>query len=193
MIAGPPQHLPRYDSQGRERSLLLKKIQGGKMERSEMSAEQQRVRALTGECEKIAEIQLRRVENNQFIEGLDPNIAVRKFDADFLEEDRCRGWILRRLHKEAKCPRCHGELTEKQAETFWRNERVQCGTCKKFFTALTDKIFSGIRMNFREIVLLLVLLGLQHPAKFIASRVHCDASSVRIWRNKFKSEEPDRI
>ena len=193
MIAGPPQPLASYYSQGREGSLLGEKIELGKMEGSELLAEQQRLRTLMSECEKIAEIQLRGVEDNQFTEGLDPNIAVGRFDADFLEEDRCRGWILRRLHKEAKCPRCYGELTEKQAETFWRNERVQCGMCERFFTALTDTIFSGTRMNFREIVLLLVLLGLQHPAKFIASRVHCDVSSVRMWRSKFKSVKSDKI
>lgn len=121
--------------------------------------------------------------------GLQEWIA-REFSSTWLDEVRCRTIILGWLHKgEAQCPRCHAELDEKRSESFWLNERVQCSVCDRYFTALTDTIFSGTRLSFAAITLMLFLIADGKSAASIAQRVGIDATSVRTWRRKLKIME----
>ena len=163
MIAGPPQPLASYDGQGRERSLLLKKIQGGKMEAPENNA------------------------NADTAGYVAPEDIARKFCAGFLDEAQCRSWILERLHpKGAFCPECGQELTGRCKDRFWVNERVRCPECGKQFSALKGTMFQGIHMNFGTIMLLALFLGMNQPARRVATLLSVDQETVRIWRRKFE-------
>ncbi len=112
--------------------------------------------------------------------------TVQEFSANFLDENKCREWLIRKLHREPRCPRCTARLTEKQTESYFRNERVKCGICKRYFTALTDTIFSGTRMSFKRIVYLLFLIGSGWNSLYIADCVGIDPSAVRFWRRRLK-------
>jgi transposase-like protein len=117
---------------------------------------------------------------------LTPQRASREFCAGFLDEGACRSWILGQLHREGpRCPECRKGLQEKYHNRFWQNERIRCPLCGKWFTALTDTIFQGTHMGFREILLLAVFLGLNQPAKYIAEILDIDEETVRLWRCKF--------
>jgi transposase-like protein len=117
---------------------------------------------------------------------LTPQGASMAFCAGFLDEGACRAWILEQLHREGpRCPGCKQTLPDKYHDRFWQNERIRCPLCGKWFTALTDTIFHGTHMGFREIVLLAVFLGLNLPAKYIAGILDIDEETVRLWRCKF--------
>ena len=117
---------------------------------------------------------------------LTPQEASSAFRAGFLDESTCRSWILSRLHPKGPiCPGCEHLLHEKYQDRFWQNERIKCPLCGKWFTALTDTIFQGTHMGFREILLLAVFLGLNLPAKYIAGILDIDGETVRLWRCKF--------
>jgi transposase-like protein len=162
MIAGPPRHLADYDNQGRERSLLLKKIQGGKMELPENNAQTSS-------------------------EGyLPPEDITRKFCAGFLDEAQCRRWILERLHpKGAFCPECGQELAGRCEDRFWENTRVRCPRCRRQFTALKGTMFQGIHMSFGTIMLLALFLAMNQPARTVAELLNIDQETVRVWRRRF--------
>lgn len=112
------------------------------------------------------------------------------FDADFLDEERCRSWVMNKLHPDGgHCPRCGADIPDRQMRGFWSCKRMKCGRCGKFFTALTGTFLSGCHLKFREIVLLALLLALEVPDKQIASILHMSAENVRLWRIKFKAME----
>jgi transposase-like protein len=165
MIAGPSGDLSQCDNQGRDSSLLLKKNEGGKMERQGKSVKQEQA------------------------EGSLIDSIVQEFSAGFLNEERCRIRILRTIHKEAQCPRCRADIKGDSFFKFWENKRVQCNTCGRYFTALTDTVFSHTRMSFSEIVIMLFLMGVGRSSSDIADRISIDVSMVRAWRRKFAAME----
>lgn len=114
------------------------------------------------------------------------------FDADFLDIDKCRVWIMERLHgNQALCPECCNRINDDQATKFWRGDRVKCPQCEKYFTALTGTFLSGCHFNFRQIFLLYYLIALKFPDKEIARIIKITPESVRLWRLKVK--ELDKI
>jgi transposase-like protein len=110
------------------------------------------------------------------------------FTVDFLSEAVCRVWVLTEIHKDvARCPGCGIELAGERKLKFWANERICCGNCGKFFTALTDTFLSGCHLSFRQIILLAVFLGFNIPGRIIADKVGITEESVRLWRHKFNA------
>jgi len=110
------------------------------------------------------------------------------FSAEFLGEHLCRMWILNKIHgtDPPRCPRCGEPVAAHMLHSFWDNRRVRCGKCRKMFTALTGTFLSGCHMDFREIFLLAVLLGLDLADAHIAQILHMSAENVRLWRLKLK-------
>ena len=114
--------------------------------------------------------------------------VVRDLCIDFINESTCREWILKKLHPAgAYCPGCGVAIPEKSLQRFWMSERVKCCQCEKFFTALTGTFLSGCQLDFREVVLLAILLSPVMPDKTIADILKMSAANVRIWRNKFEA------
>ena len=107
------------------------------------------------------------------------------FGVDFLEEGRCREWIISLLYRDGiVCPGCGIPIKESDLRRFWLGKRIRCYNCEKFFTALTGTFLSGIHLDFRSIVLLLLLIALGLDNTFIARRLNCNPETVRLWKKK---------
>ena len=111
--------------------------------------------------------------------------VIEHFDAGFLDECRCREWIISLLHGGRMiCPGCGIPVRHTGLRRFWLGKRIQCHACEKFFTALTGTFLSGIHLDFRSIVLLLLLIALGLDNTFIARRLNCNPETVRLWKKK---------
>lgn len=114
--------------------------------------------------------------------------VIRDFKKKFLNEETCREWVLKRLHPDgAFCPGCGVAVPEKSLQRFWMSERLKCCQCEKFFTALTGTFLSGCQLDYREVILLAVLLSPDINDKTIAEILDMSSANVRIWRNKFEA------
>jgi transposase-like protein len=130
------------------------------------------------------------LENKNRVGIFTPADIVGSFDADFLAEDSCRTWIMKKLYQDQElCPGCGIKIPENLLQNFWENKRIRCDRCGKYFTALTDTFLSGCHFDFREIVLLAFLLALGIEDKRIAATLKVSDESVRLWRLKFKALE----
>ena len=117
-----------------------------------------------------------------------PKDALSEFDAGFLYEESCRAWVLYKLHGiKMNCPGCRTELPYNKTRSFWDCRRIKCDRCGKYFTALTDTFLSGAHFNFREIVLLSLLIALGVADKQIAAILKISTENVRLWRHRFES------
>ena len=116
--------------------------------------------------------------------------VVRVFNANFLDYEFSRLWVLKTLHPDGgRCPGCGEIVPEKSRGVFWRCGRVKCRHCGKYFTGLTGTFLSGCQQDFRTIILLAVLIGLGVPSGQISSIVRMSEDSIRIWRRKFMALE----
>ena len=117
----------------------------------------------------------------------DTSDVVSSLCVDFINESSCRDWVLKRLHPNgACCPGCGVALPEKSLQRFWMADRVKCCQCDKFFTALTGTFLSGCQLDFREVILLAILLSPDITDKIIADVLKMSPANVRIWRAKFE-------
>lgn len=119
-----------------------------------------------------------------------PADALSVFNAHFMDYEFSRIWILKRLHPDgAHCPGCGADVPENKLQRFWSNGRMACRQCGKYFTALTGTFISGSQLDFRNIILLAVLLALRIPARQIAEMTNMSAENVRLWEIKFAALE----
>ncbi|MFA5284511.1 MAG: hypothetical protein WC347_02830 [Smithellaceae bacterium] len=119
-----------------------------------------------------------------------PREVFAEFNAEFLDDEKCRQWIIEILHPEnKKCPECGEEILNSLLQSFWDGKRIKCWYCGKYFTALTNTFLSGCHLNFQQIVLMSMLIGLGVPDKVIALIIKISAESVRLWRLKFRELE----
>lgn len=120
-----------------------------------------------------------------------PGDVVGAFNAEYLVESFCRYWVIEHLHprKMFSCPECGTAVPENLVRSFWEAKRIECGQCGKWFTALTGTFLSGCHMNFQEIVLFALLIGLGVQDKEVARIMKISVESVRLWRLKFKELE----
>jgi len=109
------------------------------------------------------------------------------FNADFLDEDICREWILKAIHGRSgpRCPNCHGPILGIAVQRFWGGKRICCRDCGKFFTALTDTFLRGCHLTFGQIILLAMFLFLKIKRETIAEKVGISSETVRLWGKKF--------
>lgn len=109
------------------------------------------------------------------------------FDADFLDEDICREWILGEIYQddEIACPRCRKPIKEMALQRFWEGRRICCRECGKFFSALTGTFLSGVHAKFREIILMAILLHFNVKPAEIARMIHVHPETIRLWILRF--------
>ena len=107
--------------------------------------------------------------------------------AEFLDEDVCRDWILRRVYPTGpRCPRCLSAITEPAVvQTFWAARRFRCPTCRAHITALTGTVLAGSHRSFRETILLGILIHLEVRPKVIAAALGESEETIRAWMKKF--------
>lgn len=116
-----------------------------------------------------------------------PEYAEEAFTPEFLDQDRCREWLLKQIHKDGvSCPECGNTIKDdKRCARFWGGKRLSCPECGKKFTALTGTLLSGSSLNFKEILFLMLALGSGARTSDTARRIGCDPKTVTNWRNKF--------
>lgn len=125
-----------------------------------------------------------------------PADAGRIFNANFLDESACRGWILEYIHgaqdgsegqKTIFCPGCQAILEGKALQRFWTGKRICCRKCGKFFTALTGTFLAGCHMKYREILLFALFLNFKIPPREIARILRISTETIRLWEIKFNA------
>jgi transposase-like protein len=122
-----------------------------------------------------------------------PQNVVKAFSAIFLDENRCRQWVMNNLHPDGGgCPECGHKLTEKQKSLFSFGKRVCCKSCSKWFNERTGTLLSGSKMTYAQVFLLAFLLGMGQHNDCIAAAIGCDEETVRLWRLKFRILERQR-
>lgn len=105
------------------------------------------------------------------------------FGSNFLDEEVCRQWILKRLHPVgAFCPVCGFRLSGRQAARFWQDKPVCCPECGKTFTARTGTILAGKNLSYQEIILMAWLMARNYSNIEIADVIGCNRETVRLWR-----------
>ena len=106
---------------------------------------------------------------------------------DFFDEDACRNWILKCIHREkALCPRCNAIIEGQPEVSFWAGRVVKCKCCAKMFDAKTGTFLVGMHFNYRQLVLLSLLLAMGWNNGRIAALVGCSGPTVGLWRRKFE-------
>jgi transposase-like protein len=113
-----------------------------------------------------------------------PVQAMEAFNANFLDENYCRKWILKQIHGEQPvCPECGSDFDVTRA-SFWAGKKVQC-KCGKWFSALTGTFLAGTQFDLREVFLLALFLWFNMGNQSIAVKLSIDPETVRLWRHKF--------
>lgn len=127
---------------------------------------------------------------NQDRVGFLPIDVVRDLDASWLDETTCRMWVLLRLHHGgACCPGCGCPITSDQRLAFSQFKRIVCGSCGKYFTALSGTFLSGIQGDLRQPIMMAYLIGLGLPDSAIADQLGVARSSVWRFRKKFEAKD----
>jgi len=118
----------------------------------------------------------------------------RDFGATFLDETKCRNWIIAMIHGDGSvfCPGCRAELEGNALRRFWEGKRIRCRACGKYFTALTGTFLAGCHLSFTEIVLFAVFLYFSIPPREIARILRISQETVRLWEIKFQALEKIR-
>jgi len=113
----------------------------------------------------------------------------RDFGASFLDEAKCRNWIITMIYGDgaASCPECRAELEGKALLRFWEGRRICCRSCGKYFTALTGTFLAGCHLTFTEVVLLAVFLYFSIPPREVARILRISQETVRLWEIKFQA------
>ncbi len=121
-------------------------------------------------------------------EGFLPAIAVQEFSADFLDESSCRSWIIQKLHQgNLSCAHCGAGVKSSALTRFQEGKKIKCHACGSYITVLSGTFLNGAHMNFRSVVLLSFLSGLNLSQKYIADHLGCSPENVRLWNMKFKA------
>lgn len=134
-----------------------------------------------------------------------PAQALAAFNADFLDADTCRLWILERIHgKTATCSKCGVPVTPGQLARFWTGGRLKCQFCSCLFSATSRTFLAGCHFiekmaldpvptakkkkgasDFRALFLLAILLAPGLDNNQIAAAVNVDPGTIRLWRHRF--------
>jgi hypothetical protein len=115
--------------------------------------------------------------------------------AKFFNEEKCRQWILSKLHPGgAICPKCKFEIkSETSIKRFWSGERLSCVRCGSYYTALTGTFCSGTNLSYCEIYCLGLLVALNKDARTISNYMGISKKTVRLWKAKFEAVEAMKI
>ena len=118
-----------------------------------------------------------------------PDAALADFNAEFLNEQMCRWWVLHRLHHRGVfCPPCSRQVCDgAQLQSFWSLKRIKCRDCSKFFSARSGTFLSGSHMDLTQVFLLTLLVAMGVENGLIAEILSCNPETVRLWRARFDS------
>lgn len=104
-----------------------------------------------------------------------------------LDDAACRAWWLRRLHPAGgRCPQCGISVTGVRVES-WNSDRLlHCRGCGKWFDNRTDTFLSGLRVDWRQLTLLVTLLSAGLKPVQIAPLCQISEDTVRRFAQRLK-------
>jgi transposase-like protein len=107
---------------------------------------------------------------------------------DMLDEEKCRRWILQKLHPDGPfCPRCGAPIDgDRVLSSWWSLRRVCCKNCGRYFTAATGTMVNGINISFRQVFLMAWCFYLGLKISQVAELCQLHADTAKLWRIKFK-------
>ena len=118
-----------------------------------------------------------------------PDQVLQAFNADFLDSNKCRRWVLDRVHIEGPaCPYCNVVIDDGgRLQRFWSGKRLACQDCGRFFSATSQTFLAGSHMGFRKIFVALLLMAMDKKNREIAGVIGCNQETVRLWRRRLKT------
>lgn len=120
-----------------------------------------------------------------------PAQALAAFNADFLDADACRLWVLNQIHRSGPlCPWCRSVLSNAGKVTrFWSGDRLRCPYCYRYFSATSNTFLAGKHFDFKLIFLLSILLAAGFDNEKVGKIVGVSPETVRLWRHRFDGLE----
>ena len=110
-------------------------------------------------------------------------------EPEFFSEPECIKKILKLFYRGVPvCPRCAALLPENNAFKFWKNEQSYCPACGSKFAPASGTILKSCKLEFRQVVLVSILLAMGKKSGEIARRSKIDVHTVAKWRKKLKGE-----
>ncbi len=109
---------------------------------------------------------------------------IRSF-VKFLDEHRCRLWMLEQLHPDGiHCPHCGQALDgERISRRFYTLKKVACSECRRKFNAFTGTLFAHTRMSCRQIIVMFLLLRIGKRNCEVAKWAKVSPATALRWRD----------
>jgi hypothetical protein len=113
---------------------------------------------------------------------------VEFIDPSFLDEEKCRKWVLETLHPPEEgpaCPHCGTRINETLYQRFYENKRMHCRGCSREFVATTGTKLHRGRLDYREIIFLGIMVEAGKTYEAIALKIGMTVKSVREIAKRF--------
>lgn len=103
----------------------------------------------------------------------------------FLDEHRCRLWMLEQLHPGGVyCPYCGQALDgERISRRFYSLKKITCLECKRKFNGFSGTLFAHTRLSCRQIIVMFLLLRVGKRNHEIAKWAKISQPTVIRWRD----------
>lgn len=113
--------------------------------------------------------------------------VIGDFGPNFLDEARCREWIISRMHSTGyRCPYCGADVPVMAYGRYVKALRIRCTDCRRQFTAFTGTWMSGAKMDPREVVLVAIMIRLGRGASFIARLTGRSVTTISDWSRRLR-------
>jgi len=108
-----------------------------------------------------------------------------------VDEAICRRWTLQILHPDGPfCPHCEAQIADnKCVEKFYAAKSLQCTSCNQWFTSKTGTFLAGSHLEFRQVILMLLLIEAGLDTTKIARVIGVNHETVRRHRHEIKEEK----
>ncbi len=118
--------------------------------------------------------------------AISPAEVLAAFGPAWLDADRCRDWLLRRLHPRGPaCPACGcPPVSKAKLAAFYAGRRLRCARCGRFYSATSGTLLEGAKVSPAQVVLLALCQALEIPLPTTAALCGVNANTIRFWRNR---------
>lgn len=116
------------------------------------------------------------------------NNFLENFKSELLDQERCRKFFLEWLFngQDVQCPRCGFPLQGARRPRFFKGEISYCSGCGKKYYPLRGSLFHWSKLNYVELVLILVLSELGVDSGQIAALLKRQPVAIKTAIKKIK-------
>lgn len=123
-------------------------------------------------------------------EKISSKVIIDSISPDFFDSDFCRYWLLSRLHPDQpECLGCHKKIEGRALQGFWEGKKIQCPECGKRFTARAGTILSRLHLDYRDLILLLILFELRFSIMQISKIMNLSRKTIYVYYKRFQLDE----